>query len=164
MNAKHRIDFNSAINAESRVAVATRTIEANAEVVFELIADPSRQPLWDGNENLAEAIGAQRVRAIGEVFSMTLTMGSMRENHVVEFVEGRRIAWRPAEPGKEPPGHLWRWEIEPVGDHRCVATHTYDWTDLRDESRFARATETTSERLAASIVRLAALAETTASI
>ena len=30
---------------------------------------------------------------------MTLTRGDIRENHVVEFEEGRRIAWTPAEPG-----------------------------------------------------------------
>jgi hypothetical protein len=49
------------------------------------------------------------------VFTMRLTKGAIRENHVVEFAEGRRIAWRPAEPGQEPPGHLWRWELEPAG-------------------------------------------------
>ena len=27
-----------------------------------------------------------------------LTMGAIRESHVVEFDEGRRIAWMPAEP------------------------------------------------------------------
>ena len=40
---------------------------------------------------------------------MTTTKGNTRENHVVEFEEGRRIAWRPAEPGEEPPGHVGRW-------------------------------------------------------
>ena len=69
------------------------------------------------------------------------------------------IAWRPSEPDKEPPGHLWRWELEPLHDGRTLVTHTYDWTDLADETRFARARWTTSERLAASLERLAAQAE-----
>jgi hypothetical protein len=30
---------------------------------------------------------------------MTLTRGSVRDNHVVEFEEGRRLAWPPSEPG-----------------------------------------------------------------
>ncbi len=30
---------------------------------------------------------------------MTLTNGGVRENHVVEFDEGRCMAWKPAEPG-----------------------------------------------------------------
>lgn len=134
-------------------------MRAPAERVFEMIAEPARQPDWDGNDNLAQAAPGQRVRGIGDVFAMTLTMGSVRENHVVEFVEGRRIAWKPAEPGNAPIGHLWRWEIEPLADDRCLVTHTYDWTDLHDENRFTRARSTTSERLTASLDRLAALVE-----
>jgi hypothetical protein len=38
-------------------------------------------------------------------------------------------------------------------------THTYDWTQLTDEGRFKRARSTTSDKLAASLERLAALAE-----
>ena len=83
----------------------------------------------------------------------------MRENHVVEFEEGRLIAWRPAEPGQAPPGHLWRWELEPVSDGVTRVTHTYDWTELHDENRLGRARRTTSERLMGSIDRLADLAE-----
>lgn len=67
--------------------------------IFEFIADPAQQPRWDGNENLAGAPGGQRVRRAGEVFVMTLTNGGVRENHVVEFDEGRCMAWKPAEPG-----------------------------------------------------------------
>jgi hypothetical protein len=90
---------------------------------------------------------------------MTLTQGSIRENHVVEFDEGRRIAWRPAEPGQPPPGHLWRWELEPAGPSRTRVTCTYDWTQLTDEKRLPRALATTPDRLRASLDRLAALAE-----
>ena len=90
---------------------------------------------------------------------MQLTMGSIRENHVVDFVEGERIAWRPAEVGKAPPGHMWIWELEPLAPARTLVTHTYDWTDLTDEKRFPRARETTTEKLQASLDRLAALAE-----
>lgn len=146
-------------SGDARIASATRTIDADAGTVFEFIADPARQPEWDGNDNLASPIEPQRVAAVGDVFSMLLTMGAVRENHVVEFEEGRRIAWRPAEPGQVPPGHLWRWEVEPVSSGRCVVTHTYDWTKLQDENRFPRARATTSARLAASIDRLAAMAE-----
>ncbi len=142
-----------------RVATATREVAAPADVVFELIADPARQPEWDANDNLASADAGQRVRDVGEVFSMTLTMGAIRECHVVEFVEGRSIAWKPAEPGQPPVGHLWRWEVEPIGDARCRVTQTYDWTELLDEARFPRAKATTTERLAASIDQLAALVE-----
>ena len=145
--------------SETRVVSASREVGAPPERIFELIADPARQPEWDGNDNLASAAPGQRVHAVGDVFATTLTSGSVRENHVVELEEGRLLAWKPAEPGGEPVGHLWRWEIEPLGDGRSVVTHTYDWTQLRDENRYPRARATTSDRLAASIDRLAALVE-----
>src|SRR4051794_34157217 len=142
-----------------RVVSASREVAARADVIFELLADPAQQPRWDGNDNLAEARSGQRVRAVSEVFTMTLTRGSVRENHVVEFEEGRCIAWRPAEPGQEPPGHLWRWELEPIDSSRTRVTHTYDWTRLTDEERFPRAHATTADKLQASLIRLAAIAE-----
>jgi hypothetical protein len=101
------------------------------------------------------------VSRAGEVFTMTLTGGGIRENHVVEFDEGRRIAWMPAEPGQQRPGHLWRWELDPAGAARTRVTCTYDWTQLIDENRFARARATSADRLRASLDRLAALTEGT---
>ena len=142
-----------------RVVSASREIAAGPEPIFELIADPAAQPRWDGNDNLAAAPAGQRVRRAGDVFTMTLTRGSIRENHVVEFDEGRRIAWMPAEPGRARPGHLWRWELEPAGVSRTRVTCTYDWTRLIDETRLPRARATTADRLRASLDRLAALAE-----
>lgn len=140
-----------------RVVSVSREIPAGAGEIFELIADPAQQPRWDGNDNLAEAPAGQRVRAVGDVFTMTLTHGQVRENHVVEFDEGHRIAWRPAEPGQETPGHLWRWELEPIDSSSTRVTHTYDWTQLTDEERYSRARATTADRLQASLDRLAAL-------
>lgn len=142
-----------------RVVTATREIAAGAEQIFELIADPAQQPRWDGNDNLAEAPVGQRVRSVGEVFAMTTTKGHVRDNHVVEFDEGRRIAWLPAEPDRQPPGHLWRWELEPVDATHTRVTHTYDWTQLTDENRFPRARATTADKLQASVDRLAEVAE-----
>ncbi|MEV6099139.1 SRPBCC family protein [Nocardia sp. NPDC051981] len=142
-----------------RVVSAEREIAAGAARIFELIADPAQQPRWDANDNLAQAEPGQRVRSVGDVFEMTLTHGGVRENRIVEFEEARRIAWLPSERGAQPPGHLWRWELEPLGDNRTRVTHTYDWTDLADEKRLARARATTSEKLRGSVDRLAALAE-----
>jgi uncharacterized protein YndB with AHSA1/START domain len=147
-------------HSESETVVsASRDIAAPAEEIFELIADPSQQPQWDGNDNLAEAPAGQRVRAVGDVFVMTLNKGRVRENHVIEFIEGRRIAWRPAEPGQSPPGHLWRWELTPIDSSHTHVTHTYDWTHLTDTERLPRATPTTADKLRASLDRLAALVE-----
>ncbi|MBZ2199728.1 SRPBCC family protein [Occultella gossypii] len=147
---------------DERIVTASKVVAAPAAVIFELIADPARQPEWDGNDNLGHAPRGQRVRSVGDVFTMELTKGAVRENHIVEFEEGRRIAWNPAPPGEEPPGHLWRWELEVSDDRTTLVRHTYDWTNLTDERRFERARNTTAANLQSSVDRLAALAEATA--
>jgi len=143
---------------EQQIASSTLEIAAPAATIFELIADPSHQPAWDGNANLGEAPEGQRVHAVGDVFSMALTTGAIRENRVVEFNEGRLIAWLPAPVGEPAPGHLWRWELEPIDEQTTRVTHTYDWTKLTDETRLARARATGPDQLMASMTRLAAAA------
>jgi hypothetical protein len=41
--------------AEVQLGKMAADMAASAEVIFDLIADPSQQPRWDGNDNLAEA-------------------------------------------------------------------------------------------------------------
>ncbi|GAA1394952.1 SRPBCC family protein [Luteococcus peritonei] len=145
--------------SDERIVSAELEVEAGFETIFELIADPAQQPRWDGNDNLAEAPEGQRVHTVGQVFRMTNTGQSVRENEVVEFTEGRLIAWKPSPVGEPQPGQLWRWELEPRGPRRTLVRHTYDWTALQDEKRMDRARATTSDKLLASIQRLKELAE-----
>jgi uncharacterized protein YndB with AHSA1/START domain len=142
-----------------RIVSASREIAAAPEQIFELIADPALQPSWDGNANLVEADPGQRVREVGDVFRMVVHTGTTRENTIVEFEEGRLIAWRPNEPGKQPPGHLWRWQLEVRPSGATVVTHTYDWSRLTDTNRLPRARNTGEAQLMASIDRLAQIAE-----
>jgi hypothetical protein len=140
---------------DSRVASCERRVDAPASAVFELIADPARQPEWDGNGNLGSSPEGQRIHAVGDTFVTILTKGTRRESLVVEFEEGRRIAWLPIdELTGSPPGHLWRYELEPLADGHTLVRLTYDWSNLSDPSRVARARATTAERLAASLIRL----------
>jgi uncharacterized protein YndB with AHSA1/START domain len=152
-------DDGAMVESQSRIVSASHDIAAPAPAIFELIADPAQQTRWDGNDNLAEAAPGQRVHAVGDVFTMTITSGSVRENHVVEFDEGRLIAWRPSEVGAQPPGHLWRWELQPLDAAHTRVTHTYDWTALTDEKRLVRARNTSPETLGRSLERLAEVAE-----
>jgi uncharacterized protein YndB with AHSA1/START domain len=150
---------------DTKLVSATREIDADAAAIFELIADPAEQPRWDGNDNLAAAHPGQRVHKVSDVFETTLTNdGAIRENHVVEFEEGRVIAWMPSEQGRSCPGHLWRWELEPLDDGRTRVTHTYDWTRLIEEKRISFARNVTADKLQASLDRLAALVSEDASL
>ncbi|MEO6957093.1 MAG: hypothetical protein ABI137_10175, partial [Antricoccus sp.] len=58
--------------SESRIASTSREINAPADRIFELIADPIRQPSWDGMDNLANAPAGQRVHGVGEIFTMNM--------------------------------------------------------------------------------------------
>lgn len=149
--------------SEQRIVSAERRVSAPAETIFKLIADPARQPEWDGNDNLSHADQGQRITGVDQSFTMELTNGQGRVNHVIEFEEGRLIGWKPAPTGEEPRGHLWRWELEPIDDVTTLVRHTYDWTQLTDETRFERARATTEDALAASIEKLADAAEGVAS-
>ncbi|MGO2860919.1 MAG: SRPBCC family protein [Brevibacterium sp.] len=147
------------IDPAFKVVSVELDIDAPAATVFELIADPTRQPEWDGNDNLGSAVAGQRVVEVGGFFITTLTKGVDRENHIVDFAEGSLIAWKPSEVGGEPFGQKWVWELEPTGEGSCLVRHTYDWTELRDPQRLPRAQSTTAASLLASLKRLKALAE-----
>ncbi|HNQ07227.1 MAG TPA: SRPBCC family protein [Tetrasphaera sp.] len=147
------------MDTEERIVIAEREVHAPAATIFELIADPARQPQWDGNDNLDVATTSARVRAVGDVFGMRTTKGKSKENRIVAFEEGRTVAWLTADAGHEPPGHIWRWDLEPLADGGTLVRHTYDWTGVTDEARWPRHRQTTSADLRASIDRLAALAE-----
>lgn len=147
---------------ENRVVVVSRDIAAPAATIFELIADPARQPEWDGNDNLASSEPGQRVRAVGDVFVTTLTNGQVRANRIVEFEEGKAISWRPAPVGEAEPGHEWGWRLDPIDSVATRVTHRYDWSELADEARLVRARATTADKLQASLDNLARVAEATA--
>jgi hypothetical protein len=46
-------------------------------------------------------------------------------NTVVEFEEGRLIAWRHFN------GHRWRWRLEPLDGGRTEVTETFDWSTAK---------------------------------
>jgi len=113
---------------EARVLSASREIAAGTGTIFELIADPAQQPRWDGNDNLAEAGPRQRVRGVGDVFTMTLTGTSgVRANRVVEFEEGRLIAWMPGDPGVN---GLWEIRLGGLGFSGLAAISFPGWWPL----------------------------------
>jgi hypothetical protein len=116
---------------------------------------------WDGNDNLAQVVAAQRVRPRGEVFVVRTTKGNVRENHVVEFAEGALIALDPGRAGTGSAGAPVALGLEPPAATRTRVRHTYDWTRSVDAARLPRARATTPDRLQASLDRLAAIAQST---
>ncbi len=102
------------------VVSVERVIPAPPEKIFELLADPAQHPRIDGSGTLRQAkVNAPQRLSLGATFgmSMKLGIGYSMANEVVEFEEGRRIAWKARAPGalgRFLGGRIWRYELEPV--------------------------------------------------
>lgn len=136
-------------------------IQAPADRIFELLADPRRHADFDGSGSVRGAVSGPARLAMGAKFGMAMRLGVPYRvsSQVKEFEEGRRIAW--AHLG----GHRWRYELESLPDGSTRVTETFDATTARSAKalklmdayhRNARAIEET-------LPRLAALAESEAS-
>ncbi|MDI1464668.1 SRPBCC family protein [Catellatospora sp. KI3] len=110
-----------------RLISESRVVSAAPEEIFELLADPAQHPLIDGSGSVLAARGAPRRLALGMKFGMDMHMGADYRvlNTVVEFEEGRLIAWRHFN------GHRWRWRLDPAEDGRTVVTEQFDWSTAR---------------------------------
>lgn len=129
-------------------------VEAPADRIFDLLADPRRHPDFDGSGSVRGAVSGPERLSLGAKFGMDMRLGVPYRvsSQVKEFEEGRRIAW--AHIG----GHRWRYELEPLADGSTRVTETFDATTARSAralklmdayNRNTRAIEETLPRLAA---------------
>ena len=110
--------MSTATRTDGAVSVE-RVIPAPAERIFDLLAHPDRHPELDGSGTVQKPRSSGRRVGLGDTFGMDMHWGVpySTRNVVVEFEEGRRIAWRTLAPK---PLHLlftgrtWRYDLEPV--------------------------------------------------
>jgi uncharacterized protein YndB with AHSA1/START domain len=101
---------------------ASTVIDAPADVIFAILADPSQHPKIDGSGNVRHATtGPQRLE-LGSQFGMQMKNGASYKtaNTVVEFEPDRLIAWRHKAP------HRWRYELTPDPSGGTRVTETWD--------------------------------------
>lgn len=112
--------------ASDRQVSRTRLIAADAQALFDIVADPTLHHVIDGSGSVQGVRGGSRKLALGDKFSTKMRIGVpyLITNKVVEYTEGRRIAW--AHLG----GWRWRYEFEPV-DGGTEVTETFDWSTSR---------------------------------
>jgi len=122
------------VDTGSRWARAARiTVQAPASTVFDVIADPAQHALIDGSGTVQGTVTGPARLSLGAQFGMSMRIGMPYriENTVVEFEEGRLIAWQHFN------GHRWRYELEPVpgtdesGAEATVVTETFDGRTAR---------------------------------
>jgi uncharacterized protein YndB with AHSA1/START domain len=111
-----------------RQVSTSRTIAADRQRIFDLLADPSMHAVIDGSGTVNDVQdgGPARLEQ-GARFGMSMRMGAPYKvlNTVVEFEEGERIAWRHFH------GHRWRYELEDAPDGGTRVTETFDWSTAR---------------------------------
>jgi uncharacterized protein YndB with AHSA1/START domain len=142
---------------KKRSVQAERVIAASPEEIFDLLADPSRHSEIDGSGSVQKPKEGSPPRlALGARFGMDMKIGLpySTKNEVVEFEEGRRIAWRHAG------HHIWRYELEPVAEGTRV-TETFDWATSRAPwaLELMRAPERNRKAMESTLVRLAEVVE-----
>lgn len=112
---------------KERSVSVSRLIEAPADVIFAVIANPARHAEIDGSGTVRGSKEASPDQlTMGSKFGMKMKFGvpyDMRST-VVEFEENALIAW--AHFGK----HRWRYELEAV-DGGTMVTETFDWSTSR---------------------------------
>ena len=142
--------------AKDRSVSRCRVVNAPADKIFDVLADPSQHSVIDGSGSVKDARpgGAKRL-SNGAKFGMDMRIGVPYkiQNTVVEFEEGRLLAWRHVG------GHRWRYQLEPT-DGGTKVTETFDWSTskaplfielMRFPAKNAKAMEKTLERLAAHV-------------
>jgi hypothetical protein len=123
-------------------------MEAPADAIFSILADPANHPNVDGSGMLRPGASNTVISGLGDVFVMKMhhpEMGDYEmDNHVVEFEANRRIGWEPAMHGtsrqEESPlrnGSRWLFTLDADGPDATVVTETYDCSGSPDVVRTA---------------------------
>jgi uncharacterized protein YndB with AHSA1/START domain len=119
-------DDGAAAGAPHRIS-EVRVIPAPRQQLFDLVADPSQHPRIDGSGTVrGPGDGGPRRLGPGVRFGMAMRMGLpyRTSNRVVEFEEGRVVAWAHFSRA------VWRWEFRDVAGGTEV-TETFDWSGAR---------------------------------
>lgn len=117
---------------------AVCTVNAPAETVFAVLADPTTHQAIDGTGWVRESLDGKPLTDVGQVFRMAMyhdNFGGMHyemANRVEVFEPPRAIAWLPGQGADDTNlefgGWIWRYDLEPLGDDRTEVTLTYDWS------------------------------------
>ena len=128
------------------------TVDAPADAVFGVLADPSTHAAIDGTGWVRESLDGEPLTESGQVFRMAMYHSNPNysdgnyvvANKVRVFDPSRSVAW---EPGQADPdgelsfgGWLWRYDLTPTGAGQTNVTLTYDWSavpaELREQIQF----------------------------
>lgn len=157
---------------------ASIVVNAPAQRVFDLLADPATHMAIDGTGWVQQPVDREPLTEIGQIFRMEMYHDNHPNkqyemaNRVEVFDQPRAIAWQPGAEPQHIPGHpnsddttihyggwTWRYDLEPVGVDRTVVRLTYDWSGVATHHRDIEFPPFERQHLDNSLKHLAALAE-----
>ena len=153
------------MSVNNKQVSATRVIPADAQRIFDVVADPTLHHVIDGSGSVQSAKGEPRKLALGDKFAtnMRIVVPYRISNKVVEYAEGRLIAWAHAG------GWRWRYELEPITEGAdagsTLVTETFDWSTSKFGS-YVEITKSPAKNLKSmesTLARLDAFVENTSS-
>lgn len=103
-------------------AAARITVNAPAQVIFELLANPAAHQRFDGSGTVKKAISGPERLYLGARFGMAMEIKVPYriKNTVVAFEENKKIAWC----------HLMKWtwcyELQAITPNQTVVTESFD--------------------------------------
>ena len=124
---------------------ATRVIDAPAEVIFAVLADPAKHAAIDGTGWVRETLDSSPLTVPGQIFRMSMYHpnhpdGNYRMANRVQVLDPpTSISWEPA--GDAGDGNLsfagwfWRYDLTAAGPSKTTVTLSYDWSAVPDSVR-----------------------------
>jgi uncharacterized protein YndB with AHSA1/START domain len=162
---ERRLGYRSGMTNPNDVETVERVIPAPADKIFDLIADPRHHPEIDGSGSVRKAQDAPERLSLGAKFGMSMKLGIPYSmvSEVIEFEDGRRIAWqtRPPSPlgARLGGGRIWRYELDPVAEGTRVR-ETWDISEEKIKAIVRPARKKTRQAMEKTLARIEAIVAT----
>ncbi len=124
---------------------ATVMVDAPAESIFAMIADPASHAAIDGTGWVGDPLDRQPLTASGQIFRMAMyhpdhPNGNYEMANMVRlFAPPRTISWTPGyDPGTGVPrfgGWIWRYDLAAISRSETEVTLSYDWSEVPEDVR-----------------------------
>ena len=102
-------------------------VDAAAEDVFDMVADPHRHGELDGSGTVRDTTSGPARLSADARFSVAMKQYGVPyriTSRVTHFEEGRVVEWR------HPAGHRWRWEVTALTPMSTRVTETFDYSTV----------------------------------